>query len=224
MAEKVEFGISIPNIFRQGVDGFRKNAVPLLLAASVILALLTGFGLWASQFETRSASWFGIYLLSFILAGTLSYPWFTYALQAARGEKVDLQSPFDHPKRFAHQLVATLWFWAGFMLGVRFLSGIPSILVLILYAFYGYFVVEAGKGGSYALGASVRLGEKRRIGLFGIAVLFGVFNFIPLVIAFAIPQPIVTAVISFVGLAISTSITLVSGGAIYSVLKGLRNV
>ena len=224
MAEKVEFGISIPDIFRQGVEGFRKNVVPLLLGSSVVLAAFTGFGFWAGEFETFTGAWFAISLLGFFLSGTLAYPWFSYALQAAQGESVDLQAPFEHPKRFAHQAVATFWFWAGVMLGVQFLRGIPSILVLIFYAFYGYIVAEAGKGGSYALGTSVRLGEKRRIGLFGIAVLFAVFNFIPVVVAASVPLPIATAVIMFVGLAVSTSITLVSGGAIYSVVKELRNV
>jgi len=105
---------------------------------------------------------------------------------------------------------------------VQFLRGIPSIMVLIFYAFYGFIVVEAGKGGSYALGTSVRIGEKRRIGLFAIAVLFVGFNFLPILIAFSIPQPVVTAVISFVGLSITMSITLVSGGAIYQVVKGFH--
>ncbi len=217
--DHVEFGISIPQIFTAGFNGWKNNIVPLTLAGLVTTGISTAASAQAATYESVEFNWILINFIGWVIAATAAYPWYVYALQAADGDKADLAAPFANTKRFAHQFVASFWFFAAFLLGIRYFL-LPALLVLVLYAFYGYVVAESGKGGTYALGTSVRLGEKRRIGLFGIATLFMVFNFFGLLLGLAVEQPVLRVVLSTLGLTITTSITLVAGAAIYRVLEG----
>ncbi len=217
--DHVTFGISIPEIFTAGFNGWKNNIVPLTLAGLVTTGISTAASAQAATFEQSDFSWIIVNFIGWVIAGTAAYPWYVYALAAADGEKADLRAPFENTKRFLHQFVASFWFFAAFLLGIRYFL-LPALLVLMLYAFYGYVVAESNKGGTYALGTSVRLGEKRRIGLFGIATLFLVFNLFGVMFGLAVEQPVLRVVLSTLGLTITTSITLVAGAAIYRVLQG----
>ncbi len=232
MAEQVEFGIRIPEIFKRGFAGYTKNALPLTLAALCTLGVYGLFRFQAQAFLDDGHDFRALVLDlgGLILGGTIAYPWYAYALEAARGEKVDLRAPFAHPKRFAHQAMASLFFWAGVLFGLRYgraLFFLPAIAVLVLYAFHGYVIAdtpadkEGVKGGTLALGTSVRLGDKRRFGLFAIACLLMMFNFLGAMFGVARlenEQPFAYPIL-VVGLAITSSITLVGGAYIYDELK-----
>lgn len=230
MAEQVEFGIRIPDIFKIGFSGYVKNIVPLTLAAAVTLAVYGLFRFQAQQFLDDGADFRALVLdlAGLVLAATIAYPWYAYALQAARGEKVDLRAPFSAPKRFPHQAMGSFFFFAGVLAGVRWGAGLfflPAMMIAVLYAFYGYVVADTPpdkkgqRGGFYALGTSVRLGENRRFGIFAIGLLFSVFNFFGAMFGLALEDPVAQYPVTIAGLIITTSITLVSGAAIYDVLR-----
>ena len=246
--EKVEFGISIGEVFRTGMKGyFTKDALYLTLAGIPVFVTLAIFiipwrnfndslddrivsSLGTSNEITEIAGfdalqWVALLLVGFVPAGAMAFAWFSYALDVADGREIDVRAPFVDYRRIGHHFVASFWFWAGITLGLRYLAGIPSILVLVLYAFYGYVIADrAAKGGMRALGTSVRLGERRRIGIFAIAALFFAFNLIG-ILGFAVgledgSPSVLGVVLGILGLSATGSITLISGAKIYRVLEG----
>lgn len=232
MAGPVEFGIRIPDIFTIGFKGYVKNIIPLSLAGALTLAVYGAFRYEAQQFLNDGHDFRALVvdLAGLILSSTMAYPWFFYALRASRGEKVDVRDPFFFLNRFKHQAVAGAFFWAGVLFGVRYGAGLfflPAIVVGVLYAFYGYVIAdtppaknEGLRGGSYALGTSIRLGEKRRFGIFCIGVLLMVFNFFGAAFGLGIEaEPLVQYPVMLLGLIVTTSITLVGGAHIYDILK-----
>lgn len=216
----VEFGIRPGEVFVAGFRGYVANIVPLTLAALVVLATYAAFRYPSAQLLDDDRLWAarGLDLAGLFIAGTLAHPWYRYALQAADGEKVDPRLPFATPRRFAYQASASFWFFAAVVLGQQYLGGLPAILAALLYAFYGYVNTESDDGGLKALGTSVRLGERRRIGLFAIGGMFFVFNLIGASGLVAGLNPLGYA-LTVLGLSITTSITLVSGAVIYRVLQ-----
>lgn len=230
MAESVTFGIGIGEIFSKGFNGWKSNIVPLTLAGVVPIAISSGVSLFAQQFNDAATVrdgvlWFALNFVGWVIAGTLSYPWYVYALRAVDGDPVVLSEPFETPKRFLYQFVGSFWFFAGFLFGIRFviIPFLPALFILVLYAFYGFVIADEGKGGFTALGTSIRMGEKRRIGLFAISLMFIMFNFAGVVPGFAIEQPTLRLIVATLGLVFTTSITLVSGAAIYRVFRGFLN-
>lgn len=232
--EQVEFGIRIPDVFKAGFRGYRENFVPLSLGALVTLAAYAVFRIPAQRLYSDGQVWTSIAvdMVGLLISGTLAYPWFAYALKAFRSEPITLAEPLAHPKRFLHQAGASFFFWAGILLGVRYpFLGIPflSLLILVLYAFYGYVIAdtppdkEGMRGSSFALGTSVRLSEGRRFGLFAIASVFAIFNFFGAVAGIAVGQSLENDLAGYaaaiVGLVVTTSITLVAGAFIYDDLR-----
>ena len=242
-SKSIDFGIRLPDIFIKGFAGYGKNIIPLSFGALLTLGSYAPFRFFAQQLQDGNSLTFrsiGVDIVGLVIAGTLAYPWYAYALRAYRGEEISLGAPFAEPKKFLHQAVASFFFWAGFMLGIRYpIFGIPilSILVLVSYAFHGFVVADTPLGGkkkkrvggaTYALGTSVRLGEKRRFGLFAIASLFMMFNVLGAAFGFAVGNTLLQYVIGVVGLSITTSVTMVGGAYIYDELveklpKGEQN-
>jgi hypothetical protein len=215
------FPLTPAAMFREGVAGFRRAPVLLLAGGALVFAILAATQIPAQLLQNDGQSILAIvvHLLGAVLAGTAAYPWFSYALDAARDQPGSFAKPFQTPDRFFAQFVAAFWFWAAVLLGSRYLAGIPAILATVFYAFYGYIVVEKKTyGGMRALGTSVRLGEKRRIALFAVMGLFGVFNFLAaLPLGYGVnPLSIAAATVL---LLISTSITMVAGAALYDSLR-----
>ena len=231
MATQIEFGVGLKEVFKVGFTGYLKNIIPLSVAGAITLAVYGIFRYEAQQFLNDGGDFRALVvdLVGLVLSGTIAYPWFHYALTASRGEKVDIRDPFFFLPRFGHQAVASFFFWAAFLFGLRYGKGIfflPAIAVGVLYAFYGFVVAdtplnkEGLRGGTYALGTSVRLGEKRRFGLFAIGCLFLMFNFVGAMFGLAIKeQTLLQYAVTIIGLIITTSITLVGGAHIYDTLK-----
>lgn len=216
----VEFGIRPAEVFATGFRGYLNNIVPLTLAALIVLAVYAAFRYPSELLLDDDRVWAArmLDLAGLLIAGTLAYPWYRYSLDAADGKKVDPKAPFATPVKFAHQAAASFWFFAGVVLGQQYLGGIPAILAVLLYAFYGFVVVESKDGGLKALGTSVRLGEGRRIGLFAIGGMLFVFNILGAAGVAAGLNPLGYG-LAVLGLSVTTSITLVAGAAIYRVLK-----
>lgn len=220
----VEFGIRPGAVFAAGFRGYAANLVPLTLAGLIVLATYAAFRYPSQQFLDDDRVWAARFtdLAGLFIAGTLAYPWYRYALAAADGDKVNIAAPFATPRRFGYQAAASFWFFAAVVLGQQYLGGLPAILAALLYAFYGYVVAENDNGGLKALGTSVRLGERRRIGLFAIGGMLFVFNILGASGLAAGLNPLGYS-LAVVGLSVTTSITLVSGAAIYRVLQEKLN-
>ncbi len=208
-------------MFREGVAGFKRQPLLLLLGGALTFAIYAAFRVPAQGLldDDRRVAAIALDVIGGVVAATAAYPWFTYALRASRDEAVSLAEPLATMGRFFAQFVASFWFWAAVMLGFRYLFGVPAILALIFYAFYGYVVVDRHDlGGMKALGTSVRLGDKRRVAIFAIGAMFAVFNMlgtIPLWYGF---NP-ATIVATLALLLVTTSVTLVAGAALYNTLK-----
>ena len=239
------FGISIGEVFLSGLRGYFPNAIILTLAAlPVFVTMAFASTPWrnfnneltervnADPTSTLSIleqlQWVGLLMAAAFPAGIVAAPWFRYALDAADGNKINVMAPLIDGKKWINHGFATFWFWAGIALGMRYsflIPGLPSIVVLLLYSFYGY-VIQDGReiNGLKALGVSVRLGQGKRLGLFAIAGLlffFNIFGVVGLGVGLEDGSPSVLGVIlGILGISATGSITVVSGAAIYRVLEG----
>ena len=219
------FPLPISEMFRRGLRGYVANVIPLTLAAVaafVVLAACT-FSVWGAEDDRLRV--LGISTVGLILASTASLPWFSYALNAARSEPIDITAPFRNWNRFVDQLVCSFWFWAAFFLGFQYLrtlfGPILFFLVAVLYAFFGYIVADGRvEGPLRSLGTSVRLSEKRRIALFAILALFFMFNFVALLPLGYGVNPL-TGLITLITLVMTTSITMVAWACLYDTLDDL---
>lgn len=216
------FPLSPLAMFREGVAGFRRQPVLLVGAALVTFGVMAAFRVPAQNAlnEGNNAVGLALDIVGAVLAATVAYPWFYYALAAARDEPVSIADPFKTPMRFYAQFGAAFWFWAALIFGVQFLAGVPALLITIFYAFYGFVVVDRHDlGGLKALGTSVRLGQGKRIGLFAIMGLFAIFNFFAFIpVGYGLSPLTLALAVALVS--VSTSITMVGGAALYDVLKG----
>lgn len=219
------FGASFATIFMNGVRGYLKNIPALTVASAATLGTYLAFRLPAQRAFERDdvVASLGLDMLGLLLASIVAYPWYSYALDAFDGERVDIARPFRDLGRFFAQFVASFWFWAGVLLGLRYLLGLPSIVVVIFYAFYGFVIADGeSDSGLRALGTSVRLGEGKRIGLMALGAVFLIFNLFG-AIAVGFEVSALTIVLAIVGLTITTSITMVAGAGVYRLLlRGLK--
>ena len=214
-------GASFASIFITGVRGYFRNIVPLSLAAGLTLGLYLVFRFPAQDafVDGNVLQSLGLDLIGLMLGSIFAYPWYCYALSAADGNRADLLQPLRNLKGFSSQIVASFWFWAAVMLGLRYLFGIPSILAVLFYAFYGFAIADGvADGGLKALGYSVRVGDGKRIGLFALAGVFLIFNMFG-AIAVGYEVSTLTIALAVVGLSITTSITMVAGGRVYRLLQ-----
>lgn len=231
------FGVGVGELFAAGFSGWRRNVIPLTLAGVVTLLVFLVFRVPASQVADAGSltGSIALDLAGLVAAGSAAYVWYCYALDADRGVRVRLSRPFARPRGFLAQAVASFWFWAGFLFGLRFLYGIPSLLVTVLYGFGGFVIADGTERGLAALGRSVQLSQGRRIGTFAMMVLFGLFALLG-----AIPlsagrdldaaedgtgflgagfNPFAVAA-GLVGLTITTSIVMVMGARLYRTFAG----
>ena len=220
MASSQTFGIGVAEAFGRGVRGFAKRPVHLSVAAAVVLGTYLAFRFPAqAAFDDGDiAASIGYDLAGLFLSSVVAVPWYSYALDVARDREIDVARPLVRMSRFKAQAVASFWFWAGVLLGLRYLFGLPSIIVVLFYAFFGFVVADdAAEGGLKALGTSVRLGEGRRMGLFALAGLLLLFNIVG-AIAVGFEVTGLTIAIAAVGVIVTSSITMVTGAVIYLVL------
>ena len=218
---RVTFGIGLGEALAAGVRGYLANLWPLSVAGAATLGTYVAFRLPAqaaadSGFVARSLV---LDLAGLIVAAVVAHPWFSYALDADRGMGIDLLKPFNRPAGFMVQAVASIWFWAAMVFGLRYLYGIPSILALLFYAFYGFVVADRrATSGLKALGTSARIGEGRRVGLFGIAAVLTVLNlFGAVAVGFGVNPG--TLALTVLGLVVTTNVSLVTGARIYRTLE-----
>ncbi len=215
------FGISVAEIFRTGVVGYAKNVVPLTAAALGTLGTYALFRIPAQSAlnaddVVRSLI---LDLVGLVLAAVAAYPWYWYALDVVDGRPVDVGAPFQAPDRLPAQFVASIFFWAGVLFGLRYLFGLPSIVIAVLYAFYGFVIADGKtKGAMRALGKSVAIGEGKRLGIFALAGLFLVFNLFG-AIAVGFEVSALTIVLAILGVAVTSSITMVAGAKVYRILE-----
>ncbi len=231
------FPVGLGELFRRAFSGYFKSVVPVSAAGLVTLVSFYLLVALPAQAIDSQASLVDLVVESIVLVvglaavGTVAYPWYSYALDAAAGDGIRLGRPFEKLDLFMAQAVASFWFWAGVGLGFRYLAGIPAIIAVLLYAFHGYFIADRRTdSGLKALGLSVRLTQGRRIGLFGIGALLLLFTMIgglPLGTPDANGDPIVnpfTIAAAVVGLTVTTSITLVAGAVLYLELQAQDDV
>ncbi len=228
MATKTEpksFGVELLPTFANSWKVWWANVIPLSIGALVTLAVYAVFRIPAQQLFEDGEVYVSILidLIGLIIAGSLAVPWYTFALKAARGQKIDVRAAFDG-RLMGYQAAASFWFWAGVLLGFRYLLGLPSLFVVLLYAFHGYVVADDRskntRGGLRALGTSVRLTEGKRVGLFGIMALLVIFNmFGAITLGFEQGVTPLTMAGALVGLTITTSVTLVFGAFLYDAFR-----
>ncbi len=244
-ADKGTFGISIGEVFLAGLRGYFPNAIILTLAALPVFVVMavasTPFRNFDAQLQERvnadltstlsiieQLQWVGLLMAAAFPAGIVAAPWFRYALDAVDGRAIDVKAPLIDGKKLLNHTFATFWFWAGIALGMRYsflIPGLPSIVVLLLYSFYGYVIADGREiNGLKALGVSVRMGQGKRLGLFAIAGLlffFNIFGIMGFWVGLEDGSPsILGVVLGILGISATGSVTVVAGAAIYRVLEG----
>ena len=93
MTARPTFGISFGALFATGVRGYLANWRTLSMAGAVVILTYAVFRLPAQLAfnDDQIMLSIGLDLLGLWLAGTVAYPWYSYALDAADGEPVDVR-------------------------------------------------------------------------------------------------------------------------------------
>ncbi len=219
------FGISPGDVVKQGVNGFLRQPLPLLAAGALTLGIYAVFGVPAQMMRADGVTafqWLPIDLVGRVLAGTFALPWYASALAALDGDRIDFRPWLTNPTLLKAQFGVSFWFWAGVLFGERYpVFGIPivAVLVVLFYAFGGFALADGdARNARDALGVSVRIGNKRRLGLFAFAGLFFMVNlFGAIAIGFGVNA--LTIALTVLGLLVTTSLTMVAGAAIYRALE-----
>lgn len=166
------FPVRIGALFGAGIDGFRRQPLPLLAGGLLTLAVVVAFAVPVQDAtdDEDLVRRLVLSLLGLVLAGAVAYPWFVYALRIGRGRRVDLGEPFGvalrsggatkdqtvlgaamsrpptgSPGGFRAVLVCSFWFWAAILLGLQYapqLGPVPALLVMLLYCFYGFVIAD----------------------------------------------------------------------------------
>ena len=212
-ASSSPFGVRPGEMIGQAWPAYWANRYHLTLYSLVSILVYYGSIQLVSDDQ---AAWTQVAILigGMVATTTVAYPWFRAALAAVDGRAIPFQT-----SRFYDMAVASAFFWAGILLGFRYLYGLPALIVLVMYAFFGYAVAdEPQRGGLKALGWSVHIGTKRRIGVFAIVVLLLMMNlvaFFPIGLGTDLVMLGATALL----LTVTTNISIVSGAVVYRVLE-----
>ena len=208
----------IPGIVGKGIDNYRRSALPATGMALAVLALYGAARVTAQGFVDSDDLLiaFAIDFAGLVAASILALPWFRLALSVERGEDDGMPSP--EGLQWGSMAVATLFFWGGFLLGIRYMVGIPSVFVLIWYGLFGFAVASGIAPGLKALGTSVRLGQGRRWTVALLAFVLGFLNFLGLLPIGAGVNP-GTVVATIVLLAVTTNISMGAGAHLYDWLR-----
>ncbi len=223
------FGIGMGEMLTVGWKGYRANFVSVTIPAIVTFATF-----WLSFILARSVD--GVWQQTFVLLGGLvvtsavSLPWYRAALNAHDGVDARLPSLFKDPGRIGTMMFASVFVWAGIQFGLRYLRGIPSVFVIIMYGFYGFIITEEPEvGGMKALGQSVLLGQGKKMGIAVVAAVLLLLN-----LASALPVGLILSVLPGSGtgpvgqglavtfLIFTTSWSMVCGAAVYRMLQGRK--
>lgn len=217
--DRVAFGVGVGELFRRGVTGLRSRPWPLLATAAATLGTYLAFRIPAQLAfdQGRLLASVLIDLAGLTVAGVVALPWYAVSLAVARGEEPRLAGQLV-PSRLTAQAVASIWFWAGVLVGMRYLFGLPALAFLVLYAFHGFSVADGATSGLRALGSSVRLGEGRRVGVFAVGFLFLLFN-LAAAIALGTGVDPLTITVTALALLVTTNVTMVAGAHLYTVLE-----
>lgn len=228
---KVEpFPLGIGAMMRLGIDGLRREPVALLLGALLPILVMVPFAALAGPAldDDRVAAGVAFSIVAVVAGGMFSFPLCHYALRSAREEALDLAEPFRQWIRFVPMLVASFWFWAGFLLAFQMgpqLLALAAPAIVMGYAFFGYVIDDRHDlGGLKALGTSVRVGDGRRFALLAIVCLYAALGFVVYLVGFTIaisfgltgaPASIAGSVVILPFIAFA----LVSWAALYDVLR-----
>ncbi len=210
------FGIGIGELFRAGIRAFLDHPLPLLAASSATFLTYAGFRYMASQSSSVLAG-IGFDLIGLVLSSVVALPWYRAALDAVDGSRSTPSELVGELRSFRDQFVASLFFWAGVLFGLRYLFGLPSIFVVVMYAFYGFVVSEqTHPGGLRALGKSVLLGQRRRIGIGAIGALLLILNlFGAIALGFEDLGPATRWALTIAGLLVTTNVSMAIGAVLY---------
>lgn len=206
-------------ILAAGAATFRRMPVSGSLFAVIVFGLF-----WvgrASAAERVAEGSLAIALLidfvGLVVATVASLPWFRTTLRAHR----DGAELGPAGRQIKPMLVATLFFWGGVLLGIRYLYGIPSVFVLIWYGVFGYAVADGESSGLKALGISVDLGQGRRTAVAAVGLVLALLNLLALL---PVGYNLGTAglAISGVLLVVTTNVSMGAGAELYDRLRRSR--
>lgn len=210
------FPIGIGETFGAGWDGYKSNFVAITLAGATTWVVLLAVQFIGSGIEDPWASFFA-QLAGVVFASAVALPWYRASLAGADGKGSSFSIGSDDRSRIVVLIGASIYFWAGLLLGLRYLNGIPALVVLVFYAFYGFVIADSDRGVVMSLSYSVYLGQGRRIGIFAIGAMLALVNFLAFLPFGSGESPAMKALT--VGLlVITTSFSMVCGAVLYRAL------
>jgi len=162
--------LGVPRVLAEGVGAFFRYPRALLARSALVMVIPAVVLLvWQSSADTRDANplFFWVYLLiwfgSFPVAGYVSWPLARAALAAASPQP----GPYLHPDDWWVRdgfVRATAVFSFTVAVGSLFLV-IPGLMVLMIYTFYPFLIVDRRAEGFRALATSSELTRGNRMAL-----------------------------------------------------------
>jgi uncharacterized membrane protein len=106
--------------------------------------------------QSTLALWqLGTLLVSLVVTSFLHIGFIRMSLQAARGQDPEFGVLFSGADRFLPMLGLTVLTWLLFIVGCAALI-VPGVLLMLIFSFAGYYVVDADMGPVQALDASAK--------------------------------------------------------------------
>jgi hypothetical protein len=204
----------------RGLANYRAHPISNSAMAVVVLAVYGAVHTSAGALAARQPLLAVIVDLGGLVVSTvLALPWFRSALAAEEKTRAGLHA--DSLRGVAPMAVAAFLFWAGVLVGLRYLAGIPSLFVLIWYGLFGYAVAAGQRSGLRALAASIDLGHGARGAVATMAAMLLVLNLLG-AIPIGFNQAPWSLVAALVGLTITTNISIGAGASLYYRLVSAR--
>lgn len=202
----------VPGMVRRGVDNVRRNPMAHLISAAIVFAVFGSARVLATASADRGQVIAGLAIdvVGSVIATVVALPWFRTALAGER-DSAPGGSPLDG---IGAMTVGAIFFWAGVLLGLRYLFGIPSIVVMVMYAFFGFAIADGQASGLHALGTSVRIGQGRRTVVGVVGLVLGFLNMLAAV-PLALEATPLTIAISAILLGLTTSVSMGTGAHLY---------
>jgi uncharacterized membrane protein len=154
-----------------GWQRFWPNILPMAAFAVIVWAINGVFQLL--QRDANAGGRFLLGLISFVVSQLVAIGWIKIALDITDGRSINTQAVIEKFRLVVPYLIAALLYALMVTIGLILLI-VPGIIVLIVFAFYGFHIVDTGSTdpiGALRRSAEITRGQRGRLFLFGLLLI-----------------------------------------------------
>lgn len=194
----------IGEALRFGWDRFKAN-IPTLAVIAIIVWGLQAITSWLAR-DTEGVGRALVQFLGFLVGQLIAMGWVRVSLALTDGQAITAEDLLPSADRFLAYALASILY--ALMVGVGLvLLIVPGVILAIVYAFYGFVIVDRGESTFAALRRSADLTRGHRGELFAFGLVLLGLN-------------LLGALALGVGLLVTSPVSLIAVGYVYRRLAG----